>query len=114
MRRSAYIKAIRQAKLLPTDIPELRAYFKDGYNPRAEAIHHIVNKAREDTGALFSCEFIDVYNAAYVSDNAVLPGWRAVPWVDPEARSQSSPNAEALRPGEAGTQKPLDGGGNMA
>ena len=74
MRRSAYIKSIRQAKLLPTDIPELRAYFKDGYNPQAEAIHHIVNKAREDTGALFSCEFIDVYNAAYVSDNAVLPG----------------------------------------
>ena len=70
MRRSAYIKATQQAKQLPTDIPELRAYFKDGYNPQAEALRHITKKAREDTGALFDCEFIDVYNAARDTANA--------------------------------------------
>lgn len=29
-------------------------------------------------------------------------------------QNRAKPNAEALRPGEAGTQKPLVGGGNMA
>jgi hypothetical protein len=69
MRRSAYIKAIQQAKQLPTDIPELRRYFQDGYNPRAAALRHIVKKARADSDLLFDGEFIDVYNAAENSAN---------------------------------------------
>lgn len=64
MRLPAYIKAIQQAGQLPTSVSELRLYFNDEYNPRSEAIRHIVKKARLDTDGLFDCEFIDVYNAA--------------------------------------------------
>jgi len=61
MRKSAYLKAIRQAKHLPVNIPELQTYFKDGYNPQAEALRYIITKARKDTDALFHCEFVNIY-----------------------------------------------------
>jgi len=64
VRRSAYLRAIGEAQKLPTEIPELKAYFKDGYNPRIMALIHIKEAARMDTGALFDGELIEVLNAA--------------------------------------------------
>lgn len=61
MRRTAYMKAIQEAKKLPTEIPELRRYFKDCYNPQQAALAHIMKTAREDTDALFDHEFVEVY-----------------------------------------------------
>lgn len=62
MRRTAYLKALEEAQRLPECVPELSSYFNDNYNPRREAISHIVKAARLDVGALFDGEFVDIYN----------------------------------------------------
>lgn len=64
MRRSAYLKAVEEAKALPTEIPEMKRYFGDSYNPRQMALLHIKRKAREDTDALSDGEMMDVLNSA--------------------------------------------------
>lgn len=60
MRRTAYVKTMMEAARLPREIPELKAYFGDGYDPREEALRHVVSKARKDD-SLFDGEFIDVW-----------------------------------------------------
>lgn len=64
MRKSAYLKAVAEARTLPTEIPELKKYFRDGYNPRAMALAYIIKKAREDTDGLFDGETVEVITAA--------------------------------------------------
>ena len=64
MRRAAYIKAIQQARGLPTSISELAGYFTDPYNPRLEALAHILKKARRDTDGLFDGEFVEIMQAS--------------------------------------------------
>jgi hypothetical protein len=60
MRRSAYLKALKQASQLPTEIPEFRRYFHNSYNPRLEAIAHIKKAARLDVDGLSDSEAVDV------------------------------------------------------
>ncbi len=62
MRKSAYLKAVKEAKTLPTGIPELCRYFKDRYDPRAAALAHLKEKARKDDGLLGS-ELMEVFTA---------------------------------------------------
>ena len=62
MRKRAYIKAIKQAKKLPVEIPGLKDYFNDSFNPQSMAVNYILKKARLDVDALFNCEFVDIYN----------------------------------------------------
>ncbi len=59
MRKSAYLRAVAEAKALPTGIPELRTYFCDGYDPRALALAHIARAARQDEG-LFDGETVEI------------------------------------------------------
>jgi hypothetical protein len=64
MRKTAYLKAINEANQLPESIIELQAYFKDGYNPKRDAVEYILEKARLDVGALFNSEFVEIYSHA--------------------------------------------------
>jgi len=61
MRLTAYKKAIDEANNLPESIPNLKKYFKVDYNPRHEAIKHIIKKARLDVDGLFHGEFCELY-----------------------------------------------------
>lgn len=71
MRRSAYIKALEQTILLPESIPELERYFRQYYNPRAEAINLIKTLARQDVKLLgdVDCAEILQWKGSYAKDN---------------------------------------------
>jgi undecaprenyl pyrophosphate synthase len=64
MRRTAYLKAVEEARKLPNEVSELKRYFCIPHSPRQEALTLIKKLAREDTERLFDCEMIDVINAA--------------------------------------------------
>ena len=64
MRLAAYKKAIDEAQVLPTFLPEFESYFKKQYSPRRQAVMHILKTARRDEAALFDGEFVELYNYA--------------------------------------------------
>jgi len=62
MRLNAYKKVLANAYNLPTTV-EGADYFKDlkvDLNPRSYAVNAILTKARLDTGALFTSEFVEL------------------------------------------------------
>ena len=62
MRVHAYKKVLANAYNLPTTV-EGADYFKDlkvDLNPRSYAVNAILTKARLDTGALFTSEFVEL------------------------------------------------------
>ena len=61
MRLAAYKKAMQEASILQTHIPELKKYFKNNYSPRDTAMWEILSIARKDCDELFPSEFIDFY-----------------------------------------------------